>query len=224
MFPRLWKPQKLKEGTLHSSPPLHISMLLVTELSTKKFVLCTSLIPAGKSKQQQDFEVSWIKSFNYPAGPLTLLLASAETDDLCDLLGPLGFLSKPAKMDSFLRFLASLGDMNPLMSTGPEATVGPPKFLCWAADKASRSSMCASILYMATILTSFQIQVKITKKAPMTMQEKSIICMPLLPSSADMFLLSSLTRDNTVILKALLAYSAVQTTFVPVLFPKCSAS
>ena len=54
-----------------------------------------------------------------------------QTDDLCDRDGLLR--SNPAKMESFRKFLASLGDIMPLMS----ARDADPLFC--AAESASRS-------------------------------------------------------------------------------------
>ena len=111
-----------------------------------------------------------------------LLLPPALIDDLCDL-GCL-FFSNPANMESLRRFLASLGDMRPLISAGAAGAAAPPPFWLAATERASRSSIWLSILYMATSLTSFQIQVRMTRRAPIIMHEKRMIWMPRLLSSA----------------------------------------
>ena len=89
---------------------------------------------------------------------LWLLLAPPDIEDLWDLDH---FFSNPAKIESFRRWRASFGDISELISTGaPDAPAAPLAF--WAADKASKSSIRDSILYLATNFTSFQIQVRIT--------------------------------------------------------------
>ena len=70
------------------------------------------------------------QAFNYLANAGVVVFA-LQTDDLCDLDGLLR--SNPAKMESFLKFLASLGDIRPLMS----ANEAEPLFC--AAESASRS-------------------------------------------------------------------------------------
>ena len=70
------------------------------------------------------------QAFNYLANAGVVVFA-LQTDDLCDLGGLLR--SNPAKMESFRKFLASLGDIRPLMS----ASEAEPLFC--AAESASRS-------------------------------------------------------------------------------------
>ena len=80
------------------------------------------------------FLMSWPgylpQAFNYLANAGVVVFA-LQTDDLCDLGGLLR--SNPAKMESFRKFLASLGDIRPLMS----ASEAEPLFC--AAESASRS-------------------------------------------------------------------------------------
>ena len=71
-----------------------------------------------------------IKVLNHLANAGVVVFA-LQTDDLCDLDGLLR--SNPAKMESFRKFLASLGDIRPLMS----ASEAEPLFC--AAESASRS-------------------------------------------------------------------------------------
>ena len=87
------------------------------------------------------------------------------------------FFSNPAKIESFRRWRASFGDMRELMSAADATT---PLF--WAAERASKSSIRVSILYMATSLTNFQMHVRMTNKAPITMHVNSMIWMPRLLS------------------------------------------
>ena len=87
------------------------------------------------------------------------------------------FFSNPAKIESFRRWRASFGDMRELMSAADATT---PLF--WAAERASKSSMRVSILYMATSLTNFQMHVRMTNNAPITMHVNSMIWMPRLLS------------------------------------------
>ena len=70
------------------------------------------------------------QAFNYLPNAGVVVFA-LHTDDLCDLDGLLR--SNPAKMESFRKFLASLGDIRPLMS----ASEAEPLFC--AAESASRS-------------------------------------------------------------------------------------
>ena len=89
----------------------------------------TKLVPITLSGAQKKFAII-TQAFNYLANAGVVVFA-LQTDDLCDLGGLLR--SNPAKMESFRKFLASLGDIMPLMS----ASEAEPLFC--AAESASRS-------------------------------------------------------------------------------------
>ena len=113
----------------------------------------------------------------HPTYKLWLLLTPVACPEMEDLWERDHFFSNPANIESFRRWRASFGDIRELMSAADATT---PLF--WAAERASKSSMRVSILYMATSLTNFQMHVRMTNIAPITMHRASMIWMPRLLS------------------------------------------